>query len=83
MSKVIKPKLDGKEKKCDKCGSSGYPYLGNIPPAVLVNYVLLNHATYLYGAVIKNIDFFNSLWISSNEVLKLDRPPIKKKDKNP
>lgn len=53
-------KLDGYEDPCNKCGH-GTLNFGHIRPDKLMNYMLLKHAKYLKDAVIKNIDYLNSV----------------------
>lgn len=57
--------------RCEVCGRDGFPYWGNVPPAVIMNYMLLNHASYLRGAVIKNIYFLNSVLDTSKKMIML------------
>jgi hypothetical protein len=62
MPKRINPILDERiPNRCSTCGRDGYPYFGNVPPAVIMNYLLKEHAAYLLSAVIKNIEYLNNV----------------------
>lgn len=69
--KKIKPILDNcLNEKCHHCGRTDQPYFGNVAPRHLMNYLFLEHASYLFEAVLKNIDYLNQTNTISDYNLK-------------
>jgi len=73
QKKEIKPVFDDHcPRPCKKCGHVNMPNLSNTPPGMIMNYMLSTHASYLRGAVIKNIDFLNSIFDASGKILRAE-----------
>jgi hypothetical protein len=69
--KKIEPILDNRgNQKCRHCGRTDQPYFGNVAPRHLVNYLLLEHASYLFEAVLKNINYLNQVDSIDDYILK-------------
>lgn len=70
-----RPVLDLPDEVCSSCGHNGSPYFGNVAPHHLMNYLLQEHAVYLFEAILNNIFYLNKANYRNDEFLL-----VKKRD---